>query len=349
MMVNLPTVKYAEDHQVISFYDQVLKGIETLPGVQAVGATTSLPLTPTALRLRYTVDDQPPVNPAEIPRANVKAISPNYFRAMSIPLLKGRFFTEMDHDKSPPVIVINESLARKYWADQDAVGKRVTMPSLGRVSREIVGVVADVKHSSLDTESGAEIYVPYLQRPWSFMNLVVHTSSDPTNMIGAVRGEILSVDRNQSVYDVKTMEQVVSDSVSQPRLYTILLAVFASVALVLAAVGIYGVMNYSVTQRTHEIGIRLALGAQRGEIMRMVVGQGMILALIGVTVGLVAAFVLTFVLTQFLAGLLFAVGARDIATFIGIPLLLSIVALLSSYIPARRATRVDPMVALRHE
>lgn len=346
MLVNLPVSRYSDDHQVQAFFEQTLKKIEVLPGAQSAGIVTSLPLTTTSIiRLRFIVDEHPPANPSEVPRANYRSISHNYFRAMGIPLVKGRFFSEQDRDKSPPVAIVNETMATRYWPGEDPIGKRLTIPLLGGVSREVVGVVADVKHSSLDTESGAEMYVPYLQKSFNFMAIVVRTSSDPLSMIGAVRGEILSVDKNQPVYAVKTMEQVVSDSVSQPRLYTLLLGIFAALALTLAAVGIYGVMNYSVVQRKHEIGIRMALGAQRGDILKMVVGQGMLLALIGIVLGLVAAFLLT----RVMGALLFGVSTRDLATFFVIPLVLAAVAFLSSYIPARRATRVDPMVALRYE
>lgn len=345
MMVNLPPSKYADDHQIEAFYEQALERIEGLPGVQSAGAVTSLPLTTTVIiRSRFTVDGHPPPNPSEVPRANFRSISHDYFRAMRISLLKGRFFTEQDRDKSPPVVIINQTMADRNWPGEDPVGRRLTILFLG-VSREVVGIVADVKHSSLDTESGAEMYVPYLQKPFNFMALVARTASDPLKLTGAVRSAILSVDRNQPVYDVKTMQDVVADSVSQPRLYTLLLGVFASLAVILAALGVYGVMNYSVTQRTHEIGIRMALGAQPSDILKMVVGQGMLLAVIGLVIGLVAAFLLT----REMESLLFEVSARDMATFVGIPLVLAAVSFLSSYIPARRATRIDPMIALRYE
>jgi putative ABC transport system permease protein len=345
MLVNLPSSKYADDHQVESFYEQTLNAISLLPGVQSVGAVTSLPLTTTVIeKLRFTVEGHPPASPSEVPRANIRRISPDYFTAMRIALVKGRFFTERDREGSPPVAIINETMAARYWPGEDPVGRKLTIPSLG-AAREVVGVVADVKHSSLSTESGVEAYVPYLQKPLTIMALVVHTASEPLRMTGAVRSAILSVDRNQPVYDIRTMEQVVSDSISQSRLYTLLLGVFASLAVILAAIGIYGVMSYSVTQRVHEIGIRMALGAQRGDILRMVVGQGMFLTLIGVVIGLVAAFLLTRVMET----LLFGVSAKDLTTFVGIPLVLTVVALLSTYIPARRATRIDPMIALRYE
>jgi putative ABC transport system permease protein len=346
MTVNLPTTKYTNDHQIQGFYEQALNGVSSLPGVQSVGAVTSLPLTTTLSEVRrFAVEGRPPASPSEVLRANIRRISHSYFTAMRIPLLKGRYFTEQDRDKSPPVGIINETMVNRFWPDEDPIGKRLTIPSLGADSREVVGVVADVKHSSLNAESGLEIYVPSLQKPLTIMALVVHTTSDPLLMTEAVRGAIQAVDRNQPVYDVKTMQQVVSESVSQPRLYTLLLGIFAALALTLAAVGIYGVMNYSVVQRRHEIGIRMALGAQRGDILKMVVGQGMLLALIGVALGLAAALILTRVMES----LLFGVSARDLTTFLIIPFVLAAIAFLSSYIPARRATRVDPMIALRYE
>jgi putative ABC transport system permease protein len=345
MMVNLAPAKYSETHQVRDFYDLLLKRIETLPGVQSVGAVTNLPLTSTVVRFRFTIDGRPPATPGERLVATTGAVNSNYFRAIGIPLLKGRYFTEQERDKSPPVIIINDTMARRHWPGEDPIGRRVTLPSLGGISREIVGVVGDIKHSGLDTESGAQMYLPYPQQPWNFMSLVVRAQSDPTKMAGAVRHEISALDTNQSAYDVKTMQQVVSESVSQPRLYTVLLGVFAAVAMLLAAVGIYGVMNYLVTQRIHEIGIRMALGAQASHIFKMIVGQGMLLVLIGVVAGLVAAFLLT----RIMESLLFGVSARDLATFMGIPIVLAVVAFLSIYVPARRAMRVNPMVALRQE
>lgn len=345
MMVNLAPGKYSENHQISGFYEQLLKRIETMPGVQSVGAVTNLPLTSTVVRFRFTIDGRPPATPGERLVATTGAVSSDYFRAIGIPLLKGRYFSEQDRDKSPPVIIINDTMARRYWPGEDPIGRRLTLPSLGGISREVVGVVGDIKHSGLDTDSGAQMYLPYLQQPWNFMSLVVRTQSDPARMAGVVRHEITALDANQSVYDVKTMQQVVSESVSQPRLYTLLLGVFAAVAMILAAVGIYGVMNYLVTQRVHEIGIRMALGAQATDIFKMIVGQGMLLALIGVVIGLVAAFLVTRVMES----LLFGVSTRDLTTFLGIPLVLVAIAFLAIYIPARRAMKVDPMVALRQE
>jgi putative ABC transport system permease protein len=345
MMVNLPPGKYSEDHQIIGYYEQLLKRIETLPGVQSVGAVTNLPLTSTVMRFRFTIDGRPPATPGERLVATTGAINPAYFRTIGIPLITGRYFTEQDRDKSPSVVIINDTIARRYWPGEDPIGRHLTLPSLGGLSREVVGVVGDIKHSGLDTESGAQVYLPYLQRPWNFMSLVVRAQSNPARMAEVVRHEIAVLDANQSAYDVKTMQQVVNESVSQPRLYTLLLGVFAAVAMILAAVGIYGVMNYLVTQRVHEIGIRMALGAQAMEIFKMIVGQGMSLALTGVVIGVVAAFLGTRVMES----LLFGVSSRDLTTFLGIPLVLAAIAFFSIYIPARRAMKVDPMVALRQE
>jgi predicted permease len=345
MQVTLPPVKYAEDTQITAFYEQALNRIKALPGVQAAGAATSLPLTSNSLSRRFTIDGRSPASSNERLVANYGAISPEYFRAMGIPLLSGRSFTDQDRDKSQQVIIINDTMRRRFWPNEDPIGKHISITAEAGVSREIVGVVSDVKNSSLDAESGLEIYEPYLQFPWSFMAIVVRTAADPLRLAPAVRDEILAVDKAQPVYDVKTMTQIVGDSLSQPRLYMLLLGIFAGIALVLAAVGIYGVMNYSVNQRRHEIGIRMAIGAQRSDIMKMIVGQGMLLATIGVAVGVAAAFFLGWVVEM----LLFGVSGRDLSTFIALPFVLVLVALLASYVPARRATRVDPMIALRAE
>lgn len=347
MWVALPAAKYSEDKQLRSFYQQAVGRIENLPGVTSVGVSTSLPLSTNVIaRFRFTIDGRPPATANERLTANYRAINYDYFRTMGISLRKGRTFTEQDSEQSPPVVIINETMAKRFWQSGDeAVGKRLTIPSAGNASREVIGVVADVKHSSLDADSGFEFYVPFLQKPFNFMSIIVRTQTDPMGIAGSVRQAILAVDPSESVYDVKTLQQVVSDSLSQPRLYTVLLSIFAAVALILAAVGIYGVMNNSVSQRIHEIGIRLALGAQRADILKMVVGHGMILAMIGIVVGLGAALIVT----RLLESLLFGISARDLLTFLMIPLVLAIVAFLSTFIPAMRATRVDPMVALRYE
>jgi putative ABC transport system permease protein len=350
MWIDLPPAGYSEDPQIRGFFNQAFTRLQSLPGVESASGVSSLPLTTTFIaRFRFTVDGRPPAAPNERLSANFRVIHYNYFKTMGIPLRSGRAFSEADGDQSPPVAIINESFKRRFWPDEDAVGKRITIPGIGNLSHEIVGVVSDVKHVALDQDAGWELYVPYQQKPLNVMSFVVRTAGDPTRLTPSVQQAILDVDPGQPIYDIKTMDQVVSDSLSQPRLYSALLGIFAAVALILAAVGIYGVMNHTVSQRIHEIGIRMALGAQRGDILRMIIGQGMGMALLGVGLGLAAALLLSFTATRFISGLLFTVGVRDLTTFVVAPILLAIIAFLSIYIPARRATRVEPMVALRYE
>jgi putative ABC transport system permease protein len=268
---------------------------------------------------------------------------------MNIALLKGRAFTEHDSTDTTPVTIVDENLARQYWPNQDPIGKRLAFffeSSQDQLYwREVVGVVGNVKHYGLDGQAKIHVYLPYLQRSTPNMSLVARTSTDPAGMTSAIRNTVLEVDPDQPIYGIRTMEEVVSNSVAPQRLSTILLAIFAGVAMLLAAVGIYGVMSYSINQRTHEIGIRMALGARRSDVIRLVVGQGMLLAIMGVVVGLIGGFFITRVMST----LLFGVEARDPMTFAVIPALLVSVALVACYLPARRATRVDPMVALRYE
>jgi putative ABC transport system permease protein len=353
MWVDLPPARYSEDPQIIGFFNRAFARLETVPGVESAAGVTCLPLTTNFIaRFRFTIDGVPPASPNERLTTNFRGIHYNYFKTMSIPLKQGRLFNEADNEKSPSVVIVNETLARFVegkFDGQTALGKRVVMPSLGKAPREIVGVVSDVKHASLDAGSGWELYMPYQQKPLNVMNLVVRTAGDPAQLAPAVRQAIFDVDPGQPLYDVKAMDQVVSDSLSEPRLYSVLLIIFAAVALTLAAVGIYGVMNSTVSQRVHEIGIRMALGAERADILKMIVGQGMGMALLGVALGLIAALILSVTMTKFISGLLFEVGVRDVTAFVVAPLVLAIIALLSIYIPAHRATKVDPMIALRYE
>jgi putative ABC transport system permease protein len=274
--------------------------------------------------------------------------SEDYFQTMGIPLVKGRYFDARDTAEAPGVAIISEALARKYWPDEDPVGKRITFEGGQQQPRyrEIVGVVGHVRNESLEGESRGQYYVPYAQRPTSSdLFLVVRADGDPSTLAPLVRGRIASVDKDLPVYKVTTMEKLVSDSLAQRRFSMFLFGVFAALAMALAVVGLYGVMSYGVAQRTHEIGLRMALGAQGRDVLRMVVGQGMVLVAIGLGLGLVGAFLLTRLMTS----LLYGVSAADPLTYAGIALLLSAVAFLASYIPARRATKVDPMVALRYE
>jgi putative ABC transport system permease protein len=263
---------------------------------------------------------------------------------MKIPVVRGRTFNTRDRADAPGVVIINETLARLYFPNEDPVGKRLLSPD-GTNPSEIIGVVGDVKHFGLEDEAEAYLYVPHAQNSNSALALVLRSAVDPQQMAALVRREVLALDRDQPVVDIKNMEQRLAETMSPRRLTVFLLGIFASVALVLAAVGIYGVIAYSVTQRTHEFGIRMALGAQRGDIIRLVIGQGMWLVLLGLAVGLVGAFAVTRLMTS----LLFQVKPGDPVTFAVVAVLLSGVALLACYIPARRATKVDPMVALRYE
>jgi putative ABC transport system permease protein len=261
---------------------------------------------------------------------------------MKIQLLKGRVFTEGDAHDLPPVIIINEAMARQYWLNEDAIGRRIYF-GLTRSRPEIVGVIKDVRRAALDAEPKPEMYFPFAQLPSTDAMLAVRTDGDPLSLVAAVRSEVQAIDKDQPVVLIHTMEELVAESASQRRFNMLLLAVFAGVALLLAAVGIYGVMSYSVEQRTHEIGLRMALGAQTGDVLRLLLGQGMKLVVLGVLIGLAAASAMT----RLISSLLFGISATDPVTYVAITLLLAAVALLACYIPARRAARVDPVVTLR--
>jgi putative ABC transport system permease protein len=269
---------------------------------------------------------------------------------MGIQLMRGRAFTAQDGASAPRVAIINETMARKHFQDEDPIGKRISVTnSQEPIYREVVGVVADVKQHGLSRPTPSQFYEPFAQQPLPFFTLIVRGSSDPSSLAAAVRAEVLKLDKEQPIARVRPLETIVSDSIARQRFSMLLLAIFAAVALVLAAVGLYGVVSYSVAQRTHEIGIRMALGASSSDVLRMVIGQGMRLAGAGMLFGLVGAFVVTRALKGMLSDLLFGVSVSDPVTFTAIPLVLLSVALAATYIPARRATRVDPMVALRHE
>ncbi len=340
-----PTIsKFRNKSEGVAFYQQVQRQIQSLPGVVSVGAVTHLPLSEDNLRLTFNIEGRPAPAPDERFLAEARAISPNYFRAMSIPVLSGRDFTERDNIQSVPAIIINAKMADVYWPGEDPVGKRLIMEG-EKTPREIVAVVGDVKHWGLEEESRPEMYWPLYQEPLVFTSVVIRSTSDPASLAEAVKSEVKAIDNDQPVYRIRTMEQLLSRSVAAQRFSMLLLAIFALVALVLAAVGIYGVMAYSVSQRTREIGIRMAMGAASRDVLSLVVSQGLKLAAVGVAIGVAGAFALT----RVMSGLLYGVSTTDFQTFIAVPLLLTLVAALASYIPARRATKVDPMVALRYE
>ncbi len=348
----LPSARYAENHQVVGFYERLLEKISALADVRTAGAVSHLPLGGAYSSGSVFVEELPPSSP-HFPfgyfESDRRYTTPGYFRAMGMNLLKGRLLEESDHAEAPLVTVVDESFARRAWpAEPNPIGKRVAVnqtPDGEPLWRTVVGVVRHVKNYGLDTEGREQIYFPHAQFPISTMFVTVRTGGDPVVAQAAVRNQVAALDPSLPLFNVATMEERLAESVAQPRFNVLLLGIFAAVALVLAAIGIYGVISYSVSQRTHEIGIRMALGAQPRDIFRLVVGQGMVLTLIGVGVGLAASFALT----RFLESLLFGVSATDPVTFAGVALLLAAVALLACYVPARRATRVDPLVALRYE
>jgi putative ABC transport system permease protein len=297
--------------------------------------------------LGFEVDGRPPLPPGASQSTNYYSVSADHFKAMGIPLRRGRVFTERDTEDSPPVAVINETMVQKIFPNEDPIGKRITFDNRDKNPEwfEIVGIVGDVKQYGLDQPTTMQTYEPYTQQPPSSMMLVVRSAGDPTNLSAAIRNEVLKLDKEQPTTYIKTLNEYFAISVAQQRFSVVLLGIFAAVALVLAAVGIYGVLSYAVTQRTHEIGIRMALGAGQHDVFRLVVGRGMLLSVIGVVGGLVAAFALT----RLMASLLFGVTATDAVTFASVAGVLLGVALLACYIPARRATKVNPLIALRYE
>src|ERR1051326_1986521 len=330
------------------FYTQVLEKISAVPGVIDAGIINNLPLNsgPTT---GFRVEGRPITTPATWPMVNYRTVSPNYFRAMSIPVVQGRAYTDRDDTNAPLVMIINQQTAREIFPDENPVGKRITFGNTDQNQQpvwfEIVGVVANVRSLELREEPEAEIYFSSLQDYWPAMSLVVRSSVEPSSLSASVRQVVNEVDKSVPVSQVNTMDHVVSESITQPRFNLFLLGLFGTVAMLLSAAGIYGVTAYTVTQRTHELGIRLALGAQVGDVLKMILGQGMAVIGVGLVLGLVAAFWLM----RLLRSLLFGVGENDLLTFVAITFVLLIVALIACYIPARRATKVDPLEALRAE
>ncbi|HSO73714.1 MAG TPA: ABC transporter permease [Blastocatellia bacterium] len=340
MSINSPIQKYPDEQSRARFIKQFVDAVSDKPGVESVAVSTGLPFP--FLNFTFNIEGRPLAADAS---AVYDSVSPNYFRTMKVRLLEGREFSDLDNIGTPPVAMINETLARRYFPGEDALGKRISINYLRtRKTPEIVGVVKDVTQGQLGKVQ-PQIYVPYQQQPWLSESLLVRAMGDPEAVKNDVQRVIWSVDKNQPVSRVDSPERALGNSLGEPRLYMTLLGVFAALALVLAAVGVYGVIAYSVAQRTHEIGIRTALGAQPRDVLALVLGQATKMIVAGVALGAVGAFALT----RVLAGLLFNVSATDPVTFVSVAVLLTGVALLACYVPARRALRVDPMVALRCE
>ena len=359
----LPELKYREPQRQVAFYNELIARLQTLPGVESVGATTNTPLGPAENWSGFAIEGRPDPPQGDQQQAAMRTVSDDYFRTMQIPLRKGRFFNSSDarvalplvrwfeqqpfperfnEPQAAPAVIINETMARLYWPNEDPVGKRMRIIYSPWLT--IVGVVGDVHHTGLSTPPNPEMYLSQLQEPQSTMAVLARTTGDPLQLAAAAREQLKAMDKDQPV-TITTMDHLYANSLAGQRFNTSLLGIFAAVALLLAMIGVFGVINYSVAQRTHELGIRIALGAQRRDVFRLVIGQGLLLAMVGVGVGAAGAVALT----RLIAGLLYGVSPTDGPTFVVVSLIVTAVAFLACYLPARRATRVDPLIALRYE
>jgi putative ABC transport system permease protein len=347
LQLSLPRTKYPEGAQAVAFYQQLQERLAALPGVESASAVSQILMPRVTSSSNFTIENRPQDPRAQQLELPVDIAQPNFFQTMGIQLLRGRAFAPQDARGQPAVALVNETFVKRYFPNEDPLGKRFTFGDGNNNPQwiTIVGVVHDTKRQGLDEPIRMESWLPHAQNPGRSMQVVVRTKGDPLALAGTVREAVWALDRDLPIPKIETMEQILSESVAQRRLSMLLLSIFASVALLLAAVGIYGVMSYVITQRTNEIGIRVALGAQARDVLKLILGQGMKLALLGVGLGLVA----TLLLTRLLTSLLFGVSATDPVTFAGVALLLIAVALLACLIPAWRATKVDPMIALRYE
>jgi putative ABC transport system permease protein len=343
--VDLWGEKYKDDDSQVQFFQNVLDRIKSLPGVDSVGLTSQLPLGGNLDRYGMHIVDKPNANPADDPSADRYSVSPGYFRAMRIPLLAGRTFTNDDRRNTQPVVVISETFARRIWPEEDPIGKLIRMGDPKSPAKVVVGVVGDVLHEGLDAPHSMQVYLPNTQMTDSGVVIVVHAAGEPTGFQQTAAAQVAAVDPAQPVSSLSNVRDIVAESLLTRRYATLTFISFAGIALLLTAVGIYGVVSYIVGQRTREIGIRMALGAQQIQVLKLVLRQGMKPALFGTALGMIAAALLA----QVIASLLFGIKAVDAWTFATVPICILGIALLACYVPARRATKVEPTVALRYE
>jgi putative ABC transport system permease protein len=347
--MSLRTAQYDKEPAVIAFWQQTLERVRALPGVESAAVGTAVPLTDDHWRNDITVEGMPLPKPGSFPHPDLHIVSPGYAKTLGVRLLRGRGFLDADQESAPLVAMINATVAQRLFPGTDPVGKRFTFGRLGAGDGHkwitIVGVLADTKMYGLANPARLEVYLPFRQRTPSGMVLLVKSGQEPATLVSAIRGVVSSIDKEQPIFGIATMQEVVNQSVSTRRITLILLGLFSGLALVLAAIGIYGVISYSVAQREREIGIRMALGAQRGDVLRLVLAQGGKIAVAGIVAGSAASLVLT----RLMAKLLYSVSAVDPATFAAVAFVLALIAMAAAYIPARRTVRVDPLIALRHE
>lgn len=346
--LSLSPLKYPDDHRIVALYQEVLQSLASVPGVEIAGMVKTVPLDGATDSSLIRIPDRPATSEQDQPAANYNIVSPAYFSAVGTPILSGREFMDSDKADSMPVVIINSTMAKQFWPNKNPIGRQVGLASSSFPLMTIVGIAADVKHLSLREDPGPEMYVPFTQRPYPsmlVMNMVLRSKTNPATVVTAARQAIHSIDSDLPVGEANSLSTVRDLSMAQPRFSMLLLGGFGILALVLASVGMYGVISYSVAQRTAEIGVRMALGARRNDVLSMVLSQGARLAGIGILIGLIGAYGLTRLMASFLYG----IQARDPLTFISVSLLLGALALIAGYLPARRATRVDPLIALRYE